>query len=186
MEINLTGRHVEITDPLRVHIEKKLGKLDAHAEHIIDIRIVLSVEKYRQFADITVSGRNNMRLHSQEATDDMYASVDKAIDKIERQIRRHTTKKRKTKRRKETEPPTQGGNSEEETAEAETSFETHGPYRVSINDNFLPKPMSVKEAIMQLDLSEDEFFAFVNEETDEVNVVFKKKEGGYGLLRRSF
>jgi putative sigma-54 modulation protein len=57
---------------------------------------------------------------------------------------------------------------------------------VSISEEFAPKPMSVEEAIMQLDASGEEFFAFVNEQTDEVNVVFRKKDGGYGLLRRSF
>jgi putative sigma-54 modulation protein len=181
MQTNLTGRHVEITDALREHIDKKIGKLSSYSDHIIDVRVVLSVEKYRQFAEITISGRNNMHFHSREATDEMYVSIDKAIDKIERQLRRQTTKKRKTSRRKETENQPQA-----EDFEPEATFEIHGPHRVSISNKFPPKPMSVAEAIMQLEVSEDEFLAFVNEETDEVNVVFKNKEGGYGLLRRSF
>ena len=185
MKLSLTGRHVEITDPLREHIEKKMGKLDSYSDHIIDARIVLSVEKYRQFAEITISGRNNMRLRSREATEDMYASIDKAVEKIERQLQRYTTKRR-SKRRKEAESSSKSEDSGDEDLDDEEAFETHGAYRVSIDEIYLSKPMSVKEALMQLDLSDEAFLAFVNEETDEVNVVFKDKEGGYGLLRRPY
>jgi putative sigma-54 modulation protein len=185
MKVSLTGRHVEITDPLRTHIEKKLGKLDSYSDHIIDARIVLSVEKYRQFAEITLSGRNNMLLRSREATEDMYASIDKAVEKIERQLQRHTTK-RKSRRRKEAKSAPKPERPEDEELDDEEAFETHGAYRVSIDETYLSKPMSVKEALMQLDLSDHEFLAFVNEETDDVNVVFKDKEGGYGLLRRPY
>ena len=126
-----------------------------------------------------------MLLRSREATNDMYASIDKAIEKIERQLQRYMTKRR-AKRRKETESSPKTEDSEREEFEDEEAFETHGAYRVSINETYLSKPMSVKEALMQLDISDDEFLAFVNEETDETNVVFKDKEGGYGLLRRSY
>ena len=101
MQISLTGRHVEITTALREHIEKKLDKLHSYGDSIIDVRVVLSVEKYRKFAEITILGRGATKLHSQEATDDMYASVDKAIEKIERQLKRHIAKKRKGKRHKD-------------------------------------------------------------------------------------
>ena len=186
MRINLTGRHVQITDPLRAHIEKKLGKLRSYFDHIIDVRVVLSVEKHRQFAEITISGKHDIRFHSHEATDDMYVSIDKALEKIERQLRRHTSKKRKTRRRKEPEAGPPAGDSDEEPSEPEEIFEIHGQYRVSISNSFAPKPMSVEEAVMQLGVTDEQFYAFVNEETDEVNVVFRQKEGGYGLLRRSF
>ena len=186
MRINLTGRHVDITDSLRAHIEKKIEKLRSYADDSMDARIVLSVEKYRQFAEITISGRNDSRFHAEEATDDMYASVDRAIDKVERQMRRRVTKRRSAKRRKETESASASGGSEEDVPEEEEPFESHGPYRITISDEFPPKPMSVEEAIMQLEASDQDFRAFVNEETDEVNVAYKRKEGGYGLLRRTF
>jgi putative sigma-54 modulation protein len=183
MQITVTGRHVDITNPLRTHIEKKMGKLRSYFDHIIEVRVVLSVEKYRQFAEITISGSNGVHFHSREATDDMYVSVDKAIEKIERQLSRRRTKTRQAKRRKSTESPEQPT---EEESEQEERLEQHGSYRVTISDKFAPKPMSVEEAIMQLEVSEDDFLAFVNQQTDEVNVVFKKREGDYGLLRRSF
>lgn len=185
MQITVTGRHVDITDPIRAHIEKKLGKLDSSADRITDVRVVLSVEKYRQFAEITVLG-NGVRLHSEEATEDMYASIDKAFDKIQRQLRRRASKTRQAKRRKGAEAKPPAEQPAAKASEPEEPFEQHGPYRVSVNDEFAPKPMSVEEAIMQLEASGEEFFAFVSDQTDEVNVVFRKKEGGYGLLRRSF
>ena len=186
MRINLTGRRVEITDSLREHVEKKLEKLSSYGDKIIDVRVVLSVEKYRQFAEVTISGRNNTKFHADELTDDMYASVDKAIDKAERQLKRRLSKKRSAYRRKEAEASPPAESSDDEASEDEESFESHGQYRVSISNEFPPKPMSVEEAVMQLESSDESFHAFVNEETDEVNVVFRRKEGGHGLLRRSF
>ena len=185
MGINLTGRHVEITDALRSHIEKKLEKLESR-DDVINVRVVLSVEKYRQFAEITISGRNNAKFHSREATDDMYVSVDKAVEKIERQVKRHRSKKQSAKRRKESAGGAPEESSEEEPSGSEEPIEAHGDYRVLVSNGFPPKPMSVEEALLQLESSDNEFQAFVNEETNEVNVVYRQKEGGYGLLRRSF
>jgi len=185
MRTSITGRHVEITDALKGHIEKKLDKLSSYGNNIVDVRVVLSVERYRQFAEITVSGRGNSTFHSREATEDMYVSVDKALDKIERQIKRHTSKRR-SHRRKEEPAEVFEENADEESDESDALIETHGKYRVSVSDNFPPKPMSVEEALMELDASDAEFQAFVNEDTDEVNVVYRQEEGGYGLLRRSF
>lgn len=206
MQLMVTGRNVDITDPIRTHIEKKLGKIKKYFDHIIDVHVVLSVEKYRQFAEITISGGDGINYHSRETTDDVYVSIDKAVEKIERQLRRRTTKIRKAKRQKAGEtreakrqmatgeagtkrrgaetPPEQPG--PEDTASSPDRVETHGPYRVHLSDKFAPKPMSVEEAIMQLDASEDDFLAFVHDGADEVSVVFKRREGDYGLLRRPF
>lgn len=186
MRLKVTGRHVEITEALHEHIEKKLDKMSSYFDDIIEARVVLSVEKYRQFAEVAISGRGNMRAQSKEATDDMYVSIDKAIEKTEKQVRRHFQKTRKEKRRRGGEPRSAEEAPEEESSDSEELFEQHGPYRVSISDKFPPKPMSVREAILQLDASDDTFLAFVNEETNEVNVVFTEEEGSYRLLRRSF
>ncbi|RJP22839.1 MAG: ribosome-associated translation inhibitor RaiA [Candidatus Abyssobacteria bacterium SURF_5] len=187
MQLMITGRHVDITEPLRTHIEKKMQKIKAYFDRIIEVRVVLSVEKYRQFAEITILG-SGIHFHSTESTEDMYASIDKALEKIERQLRRRTTKVRQSKRKKGAEPAVAAAELEEEVAEApeQELIEQYGQYRVTVANSILPKPVSVEEAIMQLDVSDGEFLAFVNQQTDEVNVVFRKKEGGYGLLRRPF
>jgi putative sigma-54 modulation protein len=187
MQMMVTGRHVDITEPLRSHIEKKIQKISKHFDRLIEVRVVLSVEKYRQFAEITVIG-NGIHFNSKESTEDMYVSIDKAIDKIERQLQRRTTKVRQSKRKKAEEPEAaeaETGESPEEAGPGEL-VEQYGQYEVTVSDNFPTKPMSVEEAIMQLDASGDAFFGFVNLQTEEVNLVFRKKEGGYGLLRRPY
>lgn len=186
MQISLTGRHVEITAALREHVEKKIEKLRSHGDDIIDVRVVLSVEKHRKFAEITISERGATKLHSHEATDDMFASIDKAIEKIQRQLKRHTAKKRRGKRRKGDPGGAQEEGVDDKPSDSGEPVESHGRFRVAVSGDFPPKPMSVEDALMQLEASEMQFQAFVNEETDEVNVVYRQKEGGYGLLRRSF
>jgi putative sigma-54 modulation protein len=191
MQIEITGRHVDITDPIRTHIEKKLQKIRSYFDHIIDVRVVLSVEKYHQFAEITISANNGVHFHSHEATNDMYASIDNAMEKLERQLRRRDAKVRTTKRRKGPETPAVEESAETDEGEQgpgqpEEAYEQYGQHRVFVSDKFPPKPMSIEEAVMQLGVSGEEFLAFVNARTDDVNVVFKREEGGYGLLRRSF
>jgi len=123
MQVNLTGRHVEITDSLRGHIDKKLGKLRSYEDNIIDVRVVLSTEKYRQFAEVTVFGRNNTKFHGEELTDDIYVSVDKAIDKVEKQLRTHVSKKRSAKRRKEAESVPVAEEADEDLLEDDEQYE---------------------------------------------------------------
>ncbi len=208
MELMVTGRNMEITDSLKTHIEKKLRKIRKYFDRIIDVHVVLSVEKYRQLAEVTISGGDGINYHSRETTDDVYVSVDKAIEKIERQLQRRRTKVRGAKKQKAGEvreakrqlPPEQSevetrksaagtvvaSEALEESALQRSSVEQHGPFRVQVSKKFAPKPMSVEEALMQLDSSGDDFLGFVDAATDDVHVVYKRKEGGFGLLRRPF
>ena len=186
MQIMVTGRHVEVTEPIRTHIERKLSKISSN-DRIIEAHVVLSVERYKQFADITIVG-NGVRFHSREGTEDMYSSIDKAAEKIERQLLRRTSKVRQTKRRKSAEaeaPPAAPAVEAAQSDDAEV-VERYGKYQVIVSEKVPLKPMSVEEAIMQLDISDDEFYAFVNQQTDDVNVVYREKDGGYGLIRRAF
>jgi putative sigma-54 modulation protein len=107
------------------------------------------------------------------------------VEKMERQLRKHISKVRKTKRRKSGEPQPTEEASEDEDSDYEESMEVAGPHRVSVSDKIPAKPMSVEEAILQLEASGGEFMAFINQQTDDVNVVHRKKDGGYGILRRS-
>jgi putative sigma-54 modulation protein len=185
MQITVTGRHVEVTEPLHSHIEKKLSKICSN-DRIIEAHVVLSVERYKQIADITVVG-NNVRFHSREGSEDMYASVDKAVEKVERQLLRRASKARQTKRRKSpgAESGLVGSAAEGPVSDDAEVVERYGRYQVSVGDTLPPKPMSVEEAIMQLDIIDDEFYAFVNQQTNDINVVYRKKDGGYGLVRRT-
>jgi len=91
MQINLTGHHVDLTDSLRDYVESKLGKLERHFDQVVDVQVILSVEKLRQKAEATVhlSGTN---LYADDTQEDMYAAIDGLIDKLDRQVKKHKEK----------------------------------------------------------------------------------------------
>lgn len=184
MQITTTGRHFEITDALRQHIETKISKLDRLLEGITEVHVVLSVEKHRHAAEITLLQANGSSLRSIEETHDMYESVDATIDKIEKQARKHN-------KRKDTSRKARAANKESERIDIEPETEdteNAGPVspKVIRTNRFAVKPMSVEEATMQMGLVTDDFLVFLNSETNQINVMFKRKDGNYGLIEPEF
>lgn len=179
MQITVTGRHFEITDPLKQHIETKLNKLDRYLDGLIDAHVVLSVEKHRHIAEINLQANGNL-LRGVEEKHDMYLAVDTVIDKIERQVKRQKDKEADRKGRfaiKSTDMvPTQPIDTEE--------FKT--PPKVIRTQRMAIKPMSIDEAAMQLGLTKEDFLAFLNSETDQMNVMYKRRDGNYGLIEPEF
>jgi len=179
MQITVTGRHFEITDALRQRIESKISKLDRYLDGITDVHVVLSVEKHRHIAEINLQANGNS-IRSLEETHDMYQAVDTVIDKVERQIRRQRKKETDRKSRfvaKESEMIADEGIIGEMVKEQP---------RVIRSRRFAIKPMSVDEAAMQMGLSNDDFLAFLNSETDQMNVMYKRRDGNYGLIEPEF
>lgn len=91
MNISITGRHVEVTEAIKKHAEEKIARIKKYMHDVIDVHIILSVEKFRHKAEITVQG-DGMRLHGENVTEDMYAAIDTVTSKIEAQARRHKEK----------------------------------------------------------------------------------------------
>jgi putative sigma-54 modulation protein len=179
MQITVTGRHFEITDALRQRIENKIHKLDRYLDGITDVHVVLSVEKHRHIAEIILQANGNS-IRSLEETHDMYLAVDTVIDKVERQIRRQKRKGTDRKTRfiaKESEMLADEGVVEEAVKEQP---------RVIRSKRFAIKPMSIDEAAMQMGLSDDGFLAFLNSETEQMNVMYKRRDGNYGLIEPEF
>ena len=180
MQITVTGRHFEITDPLRQHIEAKLNKLDRYLDGITDAHVVLSVEKHRHIAEINLQANGNL-LRGLEEKHDMYLAVDTVIDKIERQVKRQKDKGADRKGRfaiKSTDMvPTQAVDVEEELKT---------PPKVIRTQRMAIKPMSIDEAAMQLGLTREDFLAFLNSETNQMNVMYKRRDGNYGLIEPEF
>lgn len=166
----VVGRNIEVTDALRDTIDKKLSKLDKYFHKEMDATVTLIVEKNRQIVEVMVplSGRI---IRAEESTDDMYASIDKVIDVLEKQIRKQKEKLKDKKFNGETirfeniEPV----NDEEEG-------------KIKRVKRFSIKPMSEEEAVLQMELIGHDFFVFRNWETEEINVVYKRKDGHYGLI----
>ncbi|MEA1939744.1 MAG: ribosome-associated translation inhibitor RaiA [Candidatus Caldatribacteriota bacterium] len=181
MKIIIKGRHVEITDALRNYLEKKLTKVEKHFDHILEATVVLSVEKNRQIVEVTLQARKAL-IRAEVETDDMYASIDKATDRLERQIRKYKEKYLKKPHnnldRKEL-------IKEEVNASAEDT-KLDKTVKIVKTKRFAIKPMSVEEAAMQMNLLGHTFFVFANDITNTVNVLYKRKDGNFGLIEPEF
>ncbi|MCL6611456.1 MAG: ribosome-associated translation inhibitor RaiA [Peptococcaceae bacterium] len=173
MKVQVRGRNMEVTGALKDYVEKRLGKLDKYLDNLGDVQVTLTVEKDSHRIEVTIP-INGMILRGEETTGDMYASTDMVVEKLEKQIERY--KGRLIKRAGK-------GNSEgRQAAQAEEDF---GP-RVVRTKRFAIKPMDIDEAVLQMNLLGHSFFVFSNAETEQVNVVYKRKDGNYGLIEPTF
>lgn len=177
MKVQVRGRNVEVTGALKDYVEKRLGKLDKYIDNLGDAQVTLTVEKDSHRIEVTIP-INGMILRGEEATGDMYASTDMVVEKLERQIERH---KGKLLRRTGTGAVKVAGPDSRQTAAPEED----GP-RVVRTKRFAIKPMAIDEAVLQMNLLGHSFFVFSNSETDQVNVVYRRKDGNYGLIEPTF
>lgn len=175
MKFNIIGRNIEVTDALKDTIEKKIGRLDKYFNDNSEAKVTLSVEKNRQIIEVTIP-TNGIILRGEEAKTDMYSAIDCVVDKIERQIIKHKTKIEKRG------DYTQSLRFSEIPSETDDDEET----KVVKTKRFAIKPMDVEEAILQMDLLGHNFFVYRSSDTDEVNVLYKRKDGNYGLIEPEF
>lgn len=173
MKLILSGKGFEVTDGLRERFDKKLSKLDKYFQEDAEAYIRISQERGgRNIVEITISV-GGLILRAEEVTGDMYSSIDGAVDKLSRQIRRHRTKLEK-KLHVKIEPETEeGAPVEEEVAQ----------YNIVRTKRFPVKPMRVDDAIAQMELLDHEFYLFLNEESGSMCVLYRRKDGTYGLLQ---
>jgi len=177
MNIIVRGKQVEVTNALRQHVEKRIGKLERYLDKLDEAQVTLSVERDRHKVEVTIPV-DGIILRGEEVSGDMYGSVDMVIEKLERQIKKHKTRLSKKIR----------SNSLREfiaQSAGEVSEEEEEP-QVLRTKRFAIKPMPIDEAIMQMNLLGHSFFVFSNAETDEVNVVYRRKDGNYGLIEPEF
>ena len=169
MQVTINGKNIEISEYLRDLTNKKVGKLDRYFPGDTEVQVTLSVEKNRHIVEITIPYAGGI-IRGEEVTGDMYASIDSVIAKLEKQIIRHRTKLEKTLRY-------------EDAPEVEDfdDDEDEGPQIVRVK-RFSIKPMSVEEAALQMELLGHSFFVFTNDETNDMNVIYQRKDGNYGLI----
>lgn len=168
MKITCTGRKVDLKDSFKDKVAKKLSKFDRFFDEGADARVTVTVERGRQTVEITVSNRG-MIYRAEETTKDMLFSLDNAVDSLFRQIERNKT--RLVKRMKPGAFETQ--------ALEEAEPESFDVVRVK---KFDIKPMDVKEAILQMNLLDHEFYTFLNVDSNRVCVVYRRHDGSYGVL----
>ena len=181
MKVVIKGKHFDVTDAIRNYLEKRMAKIERHFDHILDVIVTFSVEKNRQIIEVTLQA-NRALIRAEEETDDMYTSIDKVVDKLERQIQKYKEKfyqKPYTGSIKEIEQPVIKENNTEKDMLVESG-------KIVKTKRFAIKPMSVEEAAMQMDLLGHTFFVFANDSTNKVNVVYKRKDGNFGLIEPEF
>ncbi len=172
MRVTVTGRNLDISDSWRAKIEKKVSKLDKYLRDDSEVQVRLTQEHgNRNTAEITILLAGSI-LRAEETGLEMTASLDKVMDKIVRQIHRHRTKLEKRLRAGAFEVP------EAEAEQAEIP-EVHTVVRVK---RFSVKPVSVEDAITQMEMLGHNFHLFLNEETGTYGVVYRRENGDYGLL----
>jgi len=172
MRIHYTERGCEASDKLRGIIEKKL--LNKFIDEDTDAYVTLTRESKRHIMEITIPF-NGMMLRSEEECEDFYSAIDDIVNALERQIRKHRTRLERRVRENAF-----ADYVPQEEDEPENSYEIVRVKRFAI------KPMDSEEAIMQMELVGHDFFVFRNAETDQVNVVYKRKDGRYGLIEPEY
>ena len=176
MKFTFTEKKVQVTPDLRNYAEKKIGKLERFFRNEADAFVTFNVERGRHIAEVTIKD-NGVFYRVTEATSDMFATIDSAVAAIERQIRKNKTKLEKRLREGAFEKEYFPAATELEPDEEETEFSVVRSKRFPI------KPMTTDEAILQMNLLNHEFFAFKNQEHDDsFSIVYKRQNGGYGLI----
>lgn len=175
MKFTISGKNIEVTDGLRSTIKDKLGKLERYFTPDTEIIVTLSVEKERQKIEVTIPVKGSI-IRSEQVSNDMYVSIDLVEEVIERQLRKY--KEKLVDRYQD------GGNFRKEFIEKES--EPLEEMRIVRTKQFGMKPMYPEDACVQMELLGHSFFVFFNAETEEVNVVYKRKGNTYGLIEPQY
>lgn len=173
MKFNIHGKKIEVTEPIKNYIEQKIGRLDKYLENPEDITatVVVRVRGIEQIVEVTIP-IHKIILRGEESHSDLYAAIDIVSEKIERQIRKNKTRMNRKS--------TKG-----EVVGFDLSFDD---YKEDEENTIVKrkeiemKPMSEEEAILQMNLISHEFFVFKNVETGEIDVLYKRKDGNYGII----
>jgi putative sigma-54 modulation protein len=177
MQVNITFRNMFATEALRNHVQDKLGKVvDKYLDKVTEAHVTLSLERYLHQADVNLHA-GHFHVRGKEKSEDMYASIDMAIDKIERQLKKH-------KERLKNHRPAhvhQAGPVRVRYEVFSAELDGLSP-EVIRRDEFLAKPMSVEEALMQMDLLNNDFLVFTRPDSSELNVIYRRKDGNFGLI----
>ena len=172
MKIKITGRNIDLTEGIKSAVEDKLNKLEKYFTPDTDVYVTLSVEKERQKVEVTIPTKGNI-IRSEQVSNDMYVSIDLVEEVIERQLKKYRTKL--IAKHQNAASAFKQEFLEEQAVEDEE-------IQITRVKKFDMKPMYAEDACVQMELLGHDFFVFVNAETDQVNVVYKRKGNTYGLI----
>jgi putative sigma-54 modulation protein len=176
MKVEYTGRQIEITPAIRRFTEDHLKKIRKILGEMIEVHAILTVEKYRHTAEINLKSRT-FKINGIQETHDMYGSINSVLEKIERQALKHKGKKIARKRK-----PVASLAASASAYSGEDSQGIASSPRVIKAKSFAAKPMTVEEAVQEVSGSKNDFIVFRNAESEQVNVVYRRKDGNFGLI----
>lgn len=176
MQVSVTFRRIEPSENLKDYATEKISRVQKYLDTPAEAHVVLSVEKFRHIAEVSINV-NGVKINGVEETEDMYSAIDMVADKLETQVRKYKTKFR----RRKSGPDVKSRMLNMDIIESPGFDEVSQP-RVIKSETFYAKPMDVDEAVMQLDLSNNEFLVFTNAHTNNISVLYKRKDGNYGLI----
>lgn len=171
MKITISGKNIDVTEGLKAAVNEKLGKLEKYVTPDTNVIVTLSVEKERQKIEVTIPVKGNI-IRSEQVSNDMYVSIDLVEEVIERQLRKY--------KNKIADKQQEAGNFQKEYLEHD--YLEDEDIQIIRTKKFGMKPMYPEDACVQMELLGHTFFVFRNAETDEVNVVYKRKNNTYGLI----
>lgn len=171
MKFIISGKNLAVTEGIKTAVEDKLGKLERYFTPDTEVIVTLSIEKERQKIEVTIPVKGNI-IRSEQVSNDMYVSIDLVEEVIERQLRKY---KNKIVDRKQS-----AGNFQQ--AYLDKEYEEEEEVKIIRTKRFDIKPMYPEDACVQMELLGHNFFVFCNAETDQVNVVYKRKGNTYGLI----
>mgnify|MGYP000118293319 FL=1 len=177
MNFIISGKNIEVTPGLKDSVTSKLGKLERYFTPDTEIIVTLSVERDRQKIEVTIPVKGDI-IRSEQTSTDMYVSIDLVEEVIERQLRKY--KNKLIARHQE------GGTFKQEFFEEEPAIDSNDEIQIVRTKKFGIKPMFPEDACVQMELLGHDFFVFSNAETEEVNVVYKRKNGTFGLIEPEF
>lgn len=174
MQTTVTFKHIDPSEHLKAYVSDKLDRFDKYLDNPAEANVVLTVEKFRHIAEINIAG-DKLTIIASEETNDMYAAIDMALDKLEKQIKKS---KQKIRERRSASKNRNRSKLEETDILPDEDAERQIKIR-----NIEYKPMYIEEAVLQMDLIEDNFLVFSNARSDRVNVLYRRKDGHYGLIQ---
>lgn len=206
--IQVTGRHVSVTEAMKEYCRRKVASLHLDYPKIIEVQVILDVQKYRHTAEVILHCSNHITLEASSESNDMYASIDQVVDRIERRMRKYKTRLMQKHRPRRhgvqhleekvlrwewlerlaeleqngtEEAPLELAKEEQEQQQEEQ----HGP-EVVHTEKYPVKPMFIDEAVLQMEMSNKQFLVFLNAKTEKVSVLYRRKTGDFGLIEPTF
>ena len=203
--IQVTGRHVSVTEAMKEYCRRKVANLHLDYPKIIEVQVILDVQKYRHTAEVILHCSNHITLEASSESNDMYASIEQVVDRIERRMRKYKTRlmqKHRPRRHgvqhleekvlrwewlERLAELEQNGTEDEAPLESvkEEQEQQQGP-EVVYTEKYPVKPMFIDEAVLQMEMSSKQFLVFLNAKTEKVSVLYRRNTGDFGLIEPTF